>query len=72
MQWWHEDWRNIIINGGGQYAHKTTGDTTSSIDRILAQGFDGVYLDNADSCVNPEWDAFEAYWIDRGGIPVSD
>ena len=72
VQWWHEDWRNIIINGGGQYAHKTTGDTTSSIDRILAQGFDGVYLDNADSCVNPEWDAFEAYWIDRGGIPVSD
>ena len=32
----------------------------------------GVYLDNADSCVNPEWDAFEAYWNDRGGIPVSD
>ena len=72
VQWWHEDWRNIIINGGGQYAHKTTGDTTSSIDRILAQGFDGVYLDNADSCVNPEWDAFEKYWYDRGGIPVSD
>lgn len=72
VQWWHEDWRNIIINGGGKYAHKTTGDTTSSIDRILEQGFDGVYLDNADSCVNPEWDAFEAYWNERGGIPVSD
>lgn len=72
VQWWHEDWRNIIINGGGQYAHKTTGDNTSSVDRILEQGFDGVYLDNADSCVNPEWDAFEAYWNDRGGIPVSD
>ena len=72
VQWWHEDWRNIIINGGGKYAHKTTGDNTSSLDRILEQGFDGVYLDNADSCVNPEWDAFEAYWIDRGGIPVSD
>ena len=72
VQWWHEDWRNIIINGGGKYAHKTTGDNTSSLDRILEQGFDGVYLDNADSCVNPEWDAFEAYWNDRGGIPVSD
>ena len=72
VQWWHDDWRNIIINGGGQYTHKVTGDNTSSVDRILEQGFDGVYLDNADSCVNPEWDAFEKYWYDRGGIPVSD
>ena len=69
VQWWHKDWRDIIINGGSQYAHKTTGDNTSSIDRILAQGFDGVYLDNIDSCIDSNWEAFDAYWKDHGGIP---
>ena len=69
VQWWHEDWRNIIINGGGKYTHKVTGDNTSSIDRIIQQGFDGVYLDNADTCVDPSWDSFEEYWFDKGGIP---
>lgn len=70
VQWWHKDWRDIIINGNGKYAHKTTGDKTSSIDRIIEQGFDGVYLDNADSCTDDQWDAFEEYWNNRGGIPV--
>lgn len=69
VQWWHEDWRNIIINGGGQYAHKTTGDNTSSIDRIIAQGFDGVYLDNVGVHSNRNWDAYEAYWAEHGGLP---
>ena len=70
VQWWHKDWRDIIINGGSQYAHKTTGDNTSSIDRILAQGFDGIYLDNIDSCFyDSKWNAFDAYWKDHGGIP---
>ena len=62
-------WRDIIINGGSQYKHKTTGDNTSSIDRILEQGFDGVYLDNIDSCIDSNWEAFDAYWKDHGGIP---
>lgn len=70
VQWWHKDWRDIIINGDGKYAHKVTGDKTSSIDRIINQGFDGVYLDNADSCTDDSWDAVEAYWSTRGGIPV--
>ena len=35
VQWWTKDWRDIIINGNGKYAHKVTGDKTSSIDRIL-------------------------------------
>ena len=69
VEWWHKDWRDIIINGGSQYAHKVTGDNTSSIDRIIAQGFDGVFLDNADSCVDGYWDAFEKYWLEHGGIP---
>ena len=69
VQWWHKDWRDIIINGGSQYKHKTTGDNTSSIDRILEQGFDGVYLDNIDSCIDSNWEAFDAYWKDHGGIP---
>ena len=69
VQWWHEDWRNIIINGGGKYRHKVTGDNTSSIDRIINQGFDGVYLDNADTCKDPSWESFEEYWYEHGGIP---
>ena len=72
VEWWHEDWRNIIINGKGKYAHSVTGDRTSSIDRIMEQGFDGVYLDNTDACLESGWEAFEAYWNDHGGIPVKD
>ena len=72
VEWWHEDWRNIIINGKGKYAHSVTGDRTSSIDRILDQGFDGVYLDNTDACLEGGWDAFEEYWNNHGGIPVKD
>ncbi|MDO5133064.1 MAG: hypothetical protein Q4D81_08785 [Eubacteriales bacterium] len=72
VEWWHEDWRNIIINGGGKYAHKETGDNTSSIDRILDQGFDGVYLDNTDACKDPYWTAFDEYWNNHGGIPTAD
>ena len=72
VEWWHEDWRNIIINGNGKFAHSVTGDNTSSLDRILEQGFDGVYLDNTDSCIDGYWDAFEKYWNNHGGIPVKD
>lgn len=68
-QWWHKDWRDIIINGGGKYTHKVTGDNTSSLDRIMAQGFGGVFLDNADACSEVNWDAFEKYWLEHGGIP---
>ena len=72
VQWWHEDWRNIIINGNGKYAHKVTGDKTSSIDRIINQGFDGVFLDNADSCTDSFWEAFEEYWSEHGGVRDKD
>ena len=72
VQWWHEDWRNIIINGNGKYAHKVTGDKTSSIDRIINQGFDGVFLDNADSCTDSFWEAFEEYWSEHGGVKEAD
>jgi endo-alpha-1,4-polygalactosaminidase (GH114 family) len=69
VQWWSKDWRDIIINGDSQYAHKVTGDNTSSLDRIMAQGFDGVFLDNAECCVDSFWEAFEKYWLEHGGIP---
>lgn len=69
VEWWHEDWRNIIINGKGKYS-SPSGDNTSSIDRILEQGFDGVYLDNADYCMDSFWESFEKYWNDHGGISV--
>lgn len=70
VQWWHKDWRDIIINGGGKYSNIATGDNTSSIDRILDQGFDGVYLDNADSSWDDAWFCYEDYWEERGGIPT--
>ena len=70
VQWWHKDWRDIIINGGGKYNNIVTGDNTSSIDRIIDQGFDGVYLDNADSCWDDSWFSYEDYWEEQGGIPT--
>ena len=70
VQWWHKDWRDIIINGGGKYSNIATGDNTSSLDRIMDQGFDGVYLDNADSCWDDAWFSYEDYWAERGGIPT--
>lgn len=69
VQWWDQAWRDIIINGGGQYRHKTTGDNTSSIDRIINQGFDGVYLDNVGVYSNSRWPSWETYWSANGGIP---
>ena len=56
-------------SGTGDNPSSGTGDNTSSIDRILEQGFDGVYLDNIDSCIDSNWEAFDAYWKDHGGIP---
>ena len=69
VQWWDPAWRDIIINGGGQYKHKTTGDNTSSIDRIINQGFDGVYLDNVGVYNNGGWTSWETYWTANGGFP---
>ena len=73
VQWWNPEWRDIIINGGGKYKNVATGDNTSSIDRIIAQGFDGAYLDNVGvynrTSGGGGWNAFEAYWQANGGIP---
>jgi len=66
VQWWHPEWRAIIINGGGQYAHKTTGDNTSSIDRIINQGFDGVYLDNVGVYNRGNWVQYETWLAAQG------
>ena len=30
---------------------------------------DGVFLDNAECCVDSFWEAFEKYWLEHGGIP---
>jgi endo-alpha-1,4-polygalactosaminidase (GH114 family) len=76
VQWWNPEWRDIIINGGGPYKNVATGDNTSSIDRIIAQGFDGAYLDNVGvynrTSGGGGWNAFEAYWQAHGGIPGED
>jgi len=73
VQWWNPEWRDIIINGGSPYANVATGDNTSSIDRIISQGFDGAYLDNVGVYSrqgrNGGWNEFESYWLAHGGIP---
>ena len=76
VQWWNPEWRDIIINGGSPYVNVATGDNTSSIDRIISQGFDGAYLDNVGVYSRTSggggWNAFEAYWLANGGIPGED
>jgi cysteinyl-tRNA synthetase len=42
VQYWHPDWQQLIF-----------GTPESYLDRIMAQGFDGVYLDRADALF--EW-----------------
>ena len=73
VQWWNRAWRDIIINGSGLVKNVATGDNTSSIDRIVAQGFDGAYLDNVGiynrTSGGGGWNAFETYWLGHGGIP---
>ena len=50
--WWHPEWRDIMVRGGctlyenPYYEHSFFAPGRSSIDRIIDQGFDGVYLDN--------------------------
>ena len=67
---------SIIIYGGSPYANVATGDNTSSIDRIISQGFDGAYLDNVGVYSRTSggggWNAFEAYWLANGGISGED
>ncbi|GIF50442.1 hypothetical protein DFJ67_5772 [Asanoa ferruginea] len=76
VQWWNPEWRDIIVNGGSPYANIATHDNTSSIDRIISQGFDGAYLDNVGVYSRTSggggWNAFEAYWLANGGIPGED
>jgi len=59
---------------GGKYKNIAAGDNASSIDRIINQGFDGVYLDNVgvysrQSSKSGGWNEFEKYWLANGGIP---
>jgi endo-alpha-1,4-polygalactosaminidase (GH114 family) len=72
VQWWNPEWRDIIIYGGTPYANVATGDNTSSIDRIISQGFDGAYLDNVGVYSRSGWNAFETYWLAQGGMPGDD
>lgn len=55
VQWWHQDWRDIIVNGwNGQ---------KSSIDRIIDAGFDGVYLDNVGIYSRGGWTQWETWYL---------
>ena len=41
VRYWHEDWKRIIFSGENSY-----------LERIIATGFDGVYLDKVDEYVD--------------------
>ena len=71
VAWWHPEWRDIIVRGNSVYKQDGTGDNTSSIDRILAQGFDGTYLDNVGVYDRSNWNRFETYWAANGGFPFN-
>ena len=70
--WWHPEWRDIMIRGGfyrnarsmggpGFFGH-AAGDL-SSIDLIVTQEFDGVYLDNVSRATASagNWTALQAF-----------
>ncbi len=61
VEWWHPEWRDIIINGWHNQK--------SSIDRIIDAGFDGVYLDNVGVYSRGRWDVWAAYYAANGGVP---
>ncbi|MDR0710280.1 MAG: endo alpha-1,4 polygalactosaminidase [Spirochaetaceae bacterium] len=69
VQWWHPEWRDIIVRGNSKYTQKGGGGNKASIDRIIEQGFDGVYLDNVGIYSRNSWTTIEAYWLNNGGIP---
>jgi cysteinyl-tRNA synthetase len=47
VRYWESEWQRLIIaNPGG---HPVLGDQPSYLDRILTQGFDGVFLDIIDA-----------------------
>jgi endo-alpha-1,4-polygalactosaminidase (GH114 family) len=72
VQWWHPEWRDIIVRGNSKYTQKGGGGNKASIDRIIDQGFDGVYLDNVGIYSRSSWTTIEAYWLAHGGIPGED
>jgi uncharacterized repeat protein (TIGR02543 family) len=61
VEWWHPEWRDIIINGWHNQK--------SSIDRIIDAGFDGVYLDNVGVYSRNRWTVWAAYYAANGGVP---
>jgi endo-alpha-1,4-polygalactosaminidase (GH114 family) len=69
VQWWHPEWRDIIVRGNSKYTQKGGGGNKASIDRIIEQGFDGVYLDNVGIYSRNSWATIETYWLNNGGIP---
>jgi cysteinyl-tRNA synthetase len=69
VQWWHPEWRDIMVRGGGKWAEMGTNNNTSSLDRVLNAGFDGVYLDNVGTYSGSYFTQWESYWLANGGIP---
>jgi hypothetical protein len=66
--WWHPEWRDITVRGGSRYKSPSANQSQfpegrSSIDRILDQGYDGVYIDNVSRATSggANWTALQAY-----------
>jgi cysteinyl-tRNA synthetase, unknown class len=47
VRFWEPEWQRIVISNSG--GHAILGDAPSYLDRILAAGFDGVFLDIVDA-----------------------
>ena len=54
VKYWHQQWQEIILN---------------EVQQIVAQGFDGVYLDIIDGFEFFEYDAISDEWIDHRPNP---
>ncbi len=50
VRFWHPQWQRIILQ---------------EVDRVLAQGFDGLYLDKVDAFEHYEYDPSSGRWIDN-------
>lgn len=47
VRYWEEEWQELIVSNPG--GHDVLGDASSYLDRILARGYDGVFLDVIDA-----------------------
>ena len=68
----HPEWKKIIFQGGSMWHEDPTnyvsmGETNkSSLDRMMDQGFDGLYLDNISGAAGTNYTGWWNYWVGQG------